>query len=62
VRYRENELQYMLTQSGARLLELRVENHSASDRHRLELTVPVAPTLPAEALRAACDEIEHDLR
>lgn len=48
--------------SNLRVGELRVENLSVADRRRLELVVPVPLELSTEGLRAACDEIEEDLR
>jgi len=41
--------------------QLRVENLSIADRRRLELAVPVG-SIETEALRAACDAIDRDLR
>ena len=41
---------------------LRLENLSHASRRRLELEIPVAPEIPAEKLRAACDAIEEDIR
>jgi small-conductance mechanosensitive channel len=41
--------------------QLRVENLSAADRHRLELVITIPPALSTEALREACELIERDL-
>lgn len=41
---------------------LRVENLSAADRRRLEMRLPIADSIPAETIRAACETIEADLR
>lgn len=51
----------LISLSNTRVMQLRVENLSASDRRRIELVVPISPALSAEALRAVCDEIENDL-
>jgi MscS family membrane protein len=41
--------------------QLRVENLSAADRRRLELEIPLSG-LSTEAIRTACEKIEHDLQ
>jgi len=41
--------------------QLRVENLSAADRHRLELIASIPRALSTEALREACELIERDL-
>lgn len=47
--------------SNTAVSQLRVENLSSADRHRLELSVSIPRALSAEALRDACEGIERDL-
>lgn len=48
--------------ANVKIPELRVENLSAADRRRFELALPVSDQLSTEAIRAACDAVEDELR
>lgn len=52
----------MVVLSNLSVGSLRVENLSAADRRRLELAVPIARDLSAEAVRGSCEAIERELR
>jgi small-conductance mechanosensitive channel len=51
----------LVTIANVMVDQLRIENLSAADRRRMQLEIPING-LSAEAIRTACENIEHDLR